>query len=351
MQCIHFLTNPVGLPLWAVRWWAQWVRKWKRLSQEWCAVGTHPFICEQQAWLPRDWWTELNTLVIWVGFCSPPKISSVKTFGSCSVQRLTHGHPPVSSLTASTSLWILARRMGNPGAAWGEVCVVFTKCRCPHTHYTLMFIHILHTFMESSASLFATYSYFLEILKASHLTTNKKSHFPVVNTKAISLPLMNAIGDGSLPMWCRCAKIQNILLSLLQAFLIAQLVKNPPAMQETPVWSLGWEDPWRRERLPTPVFWPGEFHGPYPWGHKELNTTERLRLWTCCRKFTVYLRRFNHLSHSVTVSYISNNLLFVPLCPAPSPAQNVVGIFLTSTRCRREIWMQSFPQGFSETVN
>ena len=32
-------------------------------------------------------------------------------------------------------------------------------------------------------------------------------------------------------------------------------------MQETWVRSLGWEDPWRRERLPTPVFWPGEFHG------------------------------------------------------------------------------------------
>ena len=27
--------------------------------------------------------------------------------------------------------------------------------------------------------------------------------------------------------------------------------------------------PWRRERLPTPVFWPGEFHGLYsPWGAK-----------------------------------------------------------------------------------
>ena len=26
--------------------------------------------------------------------------------------------------------------------------------------------------------------------------------------------------------------------------------------------------PWRRQRLPTPVFWPGEFHGLYsPWGH------------------------------------------------------------------------------------
>ena len=24
---------------------------------------------------------------------------------------------------------------------------------------------------------------------------------------------------------------------------------------------LGWEDSWRRERLPTPVFWPGEVHG------------------------------------------------------------------------------------------
>ena len=33
--------------------------------------------------------------------------------------------------------------------------------------------------------------------------------------------------------------------------------------------------PWRRERLPTPVFWPGEFHGLYSLlGHKESDTTE-----------------------------------------------------------------------------
>ena len=38
------------------------------------------------------------------------------------------------------------------------------------------------------------------------------------------------------------------------ASLITQLVKNSPAMQETLVRFLGWEDPWRRERLPTPVF-------------------------------------------------------------------------------------------------
>ena len=33
------------------------------------------------------------------------------------------------------------------------------------------------------------------------------------------------------------------------------------------------------KKLPTPVFWPGELHGLYsPWGHKELDTTERLPL-------------------------------------------------------------------------
>ena len=34
---------------------------------------------------------------------------------------------------------------------------------------------------------------------------------------------------------------------------------------------------WRRERLPTLVFWPGELHGLYsPWGHKESDTTKWL---------------------------------------------------------------------------
>ena len=37
--------------------------------------------------------------------------------------------------------------------------------------------------------------------------------------------------------------------------------KDPPAMWETEVQSLCWDDPLRRERLPTLVFWPREFHG------------------------------------------------------------------------------------------
>ena len=61
---------------------------------------------------------------------------------------------------------------------------------------------------------------------------------------------------------------------------VAQMVKNPAAMQETQIQSLGREDPWRREWLPTPVYLPGEFHGQKsmdgysPRGHKELGTTE-----------------------------------------------------------------------------
>ena len=35
--------------------------------------------------------------------------------------------------------------------------------------------------------------------------------------------------------------------------------------------------PWTKERQPTVVFWPGEFHGLYsPWGCKESDMTERL---------------------------------------------------------------------------
>ena len=102
-------------------------------------------------------------------------------------------------------------------------------------------------------------------------------------------------------------KFDFLGVCLIRASLIAQLVKNPPTMQKTPVWFLSWEstgegigyplqyswvsllaplvknlpamwetwvrflgreDPWRRESLPTPVFWSGKFHGLYsPWGH------------------------------------------------------------------------------------
>ena len=86
----------------------------------------------------------------------------------------------------------------------------------------------------------------------------------------------NAGGPGSVP-WLGRSPGEGIgyPLQYSWASLVAQLVKNPPAVWET--WFDPWvgKIPWRRERLPTPVSWPGEFHGLYsPWGHKELDTTE-----------------------------------------------------------------------------
>ena len=129
----------------------------------------------------------------------------------------------------------------------------------------------------------------------------------------------------------------DVPLQYSWASLVAQLVENLPAMRETWVRSLGWEDPlekgkashssilawripwdlfglpwwlrwksvcpqcgrprfnlqvgkipWRRKWQPTPVLLPRKFHGwrslvgYSPWGRKELDTTERFHfLFTC----------------------------------------------------------------------
>ena len=64
-----------------------------------------------------------------------------------------------------------------------------------------------------------------------------------------------------------------------RAFLVAQLVKNSTcnARELGLVLGLGRS---LEERLPTPVFWPGEFHGLYsPWARKESDTTGLLSLY------------------------------------------------------------------------
>ena len=57
------------------------------------------------------------------------------------------------------------------------------------------------------------------------------------------------------------------------------MVKNPPAMQETQVRSMGQEDPLEKGMQPTPVFLPREFRGERslsgysPWRCKESDMT------------------------------------------------------------------------------
>ena len=63
------------------------------------------------------------------------------------------------------------------------------------------------------------------------------------------------------------------------ASLVAQLIKNLPAMWETWVPSMGWEDPLEKRKATMSIFWPGEFHELHiPWGCKELDKTEQLSL-------------------------------------------------------------------------
>ena len=69
-----------------------------------------------------------------------------------------------------------------------------------------------------------------------------------------------------------------------QVSLVAQMVKNLPALQETQVWSLGQEDPLEKG-MPTHssilawrIPWTEEMAGYSPWDREELDMTEWLTL-------------------------------------------------------------------------
>ena len=68
--------------------------------------------------------------------------------------------------------------------------------------------------------------------------------------------------------------------------LVAQMIKNPCAMQETWVPSLGYEDPLEKGMathssiLTWRIPWTEELVGYSPWGCKELDTTKQLTLKT-----------------------------------------------------------------------
>ena len=73
-------------------------------------------------------------------------------------------------------------------------------------------------------------------------------------------------------------------LSFYRASLVAQTVKNPPAMQETRVPSLGQEDPLEEGKathssvLAWRISMDRGAWGLNPWGRKESDTTERLTI-------------------------------------------------------------------------
>ena len=68
----------------------------------------------------------------------------------------------------------------------------------------------------------------------------------------------------------------------MRGFPGGSVVKNPPAMQEMQVQSLGWKDSRRRKWQPTPIFLPGKLYeqrslvGYSSWNCKELDATGQL---------------------------------------------------------------------------
>ena len=75
----------------------------------------------------------------------------------------------------------------------------------------------------------------------------------------------------------------SAVLEILWVSLVAQMVKNLPAMQETLVQSLGLEDALEKEMVPIPVYLPRKSMNREDWwatvhGITELDTTEWLTL-------------------------------------------------------------------------
>ena len=113
-------------------------------------------------------------------------------------------------------------------------------------------------------------------------------------------------------------------LQYLWASLVAQLVKNPPAMRESWVQPLGLEDPLERKWQSTLVLSPREFHGQRslvgssPWSHKELDTTEQLHFYFLSTQTDVSeIRRFRkYPTHS---GVITGELSGLSLTCLPSP--------------------------------
>ena len=79
----------------------------------------------------------------------------------------------------------------------------------------------------------------------------------------------DSLEKGILLLW-----VKNTSLQYSWASLVAQLIKNPPAMWETWVQSLSWEDPLGKGKATHSRILAWRI----PWGGKGLDTTERLSL-------------------------------------------------------------------------
>ena len=144
---------------------------------------------------------------------------------------------------------------------------------------TMFNICLLYTFNDASAWL----SRIEHCMKESSYLSDS---FHFFSSKKKKKKKRKKKRKNELHSWCiwPSGYVFYSLLLKVWSGLVGSVVKNPPAMQETWVWTLGQEDPWRTKWQPTPVFLSGKSHGwrslmgYSPWGCKESDMPEQLTL-------------------------------------------------------------------------
>ena len=160
--------------------------------------------------------------------------------------------------------------------------------------------------------------YFTTILKKGSFRDRARNLFTTLSTQRASLVAQlvknpAAIQETSVRILSQEDPLENVSpLKSSWASLVAQTVKNPPAMRETWVPSWVGKIPWRRKWQATPIFLPGESYGQRslagnsPWGCKESRVTKHSPFQVDC------LLKFLGMSRSgmcmcVSCSVVSNS--------------------------------------------
>ena len=124
----------------------------------------------------------------------------------------------------------------------------------------------------------------------------------------------------------------------LSASLVAQLIKNPPAMQETWVWSLGWEDPLKKEKATHSSILAWRI----PWCHRERLSLTHSNVYPQCPGYVFLASCHPNISVSrwlgtaLSFSQITNTRWEYLLCPNQSWPQYT----------KRDLWVCGVGHGY-----
>ena len=130
------------------------------------------------------------------------------------------------------------------------------------------------------------------------------------------------------------------------ASLVAQKVRNLPAMQETWVRSVSWEDPLEKEMathssiLAWSIPWAEEPGGYSPWSCKELDTTEQLAHTQDRSNALALQTSMSRLRSSVhTAPHTWKEILSICWGNTRVPLKTSVSIKIKSTKCPKEAYL------------